>query len=210
MRAGARELPLNHRDGNSTHLSVDDLEQGISFESEADFPLYYTAIVSGYRSTPPATDTSHFRIRRRLLDLDGDEVTDRDLEVGELLLVHSSVEPARDVRDGLFVDFLPPGLELENQNLAHTPRLAQLRIDGTTMTRLFANEHVRHTEYRDDRFVSAIAFDYRRSTSVVYLVRVVTPGRYRWPAPIVEDMYRPEIRSTGDDNRDIVIVDRPR
>jgi alpha-2-macroglobulin len=210
MRAGAREILLNDSGGNSTRLSMDDLERGISFESEADFPLYYTAIVSGYRSTPPASDAHHFHIRRRLLNLDGDIVTDRDLEVGELLLVHSSVESARDVRDGLFVDFLPPGFELENQNLAHTPKLAQLRIDGTTMTRLLANEHVRHTEYRDDRFVSAIAFNYQRNTSVLYLVRVVTPGRYRWPAPIVEDMYRPEIRSTGADHRDIVIVDRPR
>jgi uncharacterized protein YfaS (alpha-2-macroglobulin family) len=208
VHAGTREIPLSHQGRGSAKFSLEDLSQGLEFVSQADFPLYYTATVSGYRDSPTSADTRHFRIQRRLLDLDGREASVRELKVGELLLVHSTVEPARDVRDGLFVDFLPPGLELENQNLAHSPKLEQLRIDGSSMRQLVTNENIRHTEYRDDRFVSAMDFAYRRNTSVVYLVRAVTPGRYRWPAPTVEDMYRPEIRATGTDNWDVVITNR--
>jgi uncharacterized protein YfaS (alpha-2-macroglobulin family) len=32
---------------------------------------------------------------------------------------------------------------------------------------------------------------------VFYLVRAVSPGTYRVPPPIVEDMYRPEVRGIG-------------
>ena len=30
-----------------------------------------------------------------------------------------------------------------------------------------------------------------------YLVRAVSPGTYRVPPPLIEDMYRPEIRGIG-------------
>jgi uncharacterized protein YfaS (alpha-2-macroglobulin family) len=32
---------------------------------------------------------------------------------------------------------------------------------------------------------------------VFYLVRAVTPGTYRVPPPLVEDMYRPDLRGVG-------------
>jgi uncharacterized protein YfaS (alpha-2-macroglobulin family) len=43
--------------------------------------------------------------------------------------------------------------------------------------------------------------------NVIYLARVVTPGRFAVPAPFAEDMYRPEIRGVGATGNVISIVD---
>ena len=210
LRTGGREMSIDRQRALHARYSLDDLRLGLGFDSDVAFPLYYNATVSGYPSEPPQAGSSHFDVRRRLLDLDGRVVGERALEVGELLLVHGVVYAERQVRDGLYVDFLPPGLELENQNLAHAPKLEQLRVEGSPVAELLGNERIGHTEYRDDRFVAAVEFDYHYNMHLIYLVRVVTPGRYRWPAPVVEDMYRPEIRATGNDTRTVVVEDAPR
>ena len=56
---------------------------------------------------------------------------------------------------------------------------------------------VRHEEFRDDRYVAALKLDQGQEAHVFYLVRAVSPGTYRVPPPIVEDMYRPEVRGIG-------------
>ena len=51
---------------------------------------------------------------------------------------------------------------------------------------------------RDDRFVAAIDIGNRnRSFYMAYLVRAVTPGTFRLPAPHVEDMYAPAYFARG-------------
>ena len=56
---------------------------------------------------------------------------------------------------------------------------------------------MRHEEYRDDRFVAALKLDRGRTARVFYLVRAVSPGTYTAPPPLVEDMYRPQLRGVG-------------
>ncbi len=56
---------------------------------------------------------------------------------------------------------------------------------------------IRHIEFRDDRFVAALAVDTYRPTMLIYLARAVTPGRYQLPPPQVESMYVPEWRAIG-------------
>ena len=63
---------------------------------------------------------------------------------------------------------------------------------------------IRHQEYRDDRFVAALAtgkdgqWGAYESARIFYLARAVTPGVYRIPNTRVEDMYDPEVRAIGD------------
>jgi uncharacterized protein YfaS (alpha-2-macroglobulin family) len=45
--------------------------------------------------------------------------------------------------------------------------------------------------------VAALSLDAGNAAHVFYLVRAVTPGRYTVPPPLVEDMYRPELRGVG-------------
>ena len=65
---------------------------------------------------------------------------------------------------------------------------------------------IKHSEYRDDRFVAAVSLQRWRSTDLFYLVRVVSPGTYTVPPPYLEDMYRPEIRAIGISGKPLHIV----
>ncbi len=56
---------------------------------------------------------------------------------------------------------------------------------------------IKHIEFRDDRFVAALAVDTYRPATLIYLARAVTPGRYKMPPPQVESMYVPEWRAVG-------------
>ncbi len=197
---------------NNRYQAIFDRQQlnaGISFQSTADFPLYVSATISGYPHQPVLNGDKGVIITRRLLDLKGQAVAQRELQVGELLVVHSTVkldENRQDMHDGLLVDLLPAGLELENQNLAHAESLQDIKINGVSLQASMENRQIRHLEYRDDRFVAAVAFPRWNSTHLFYLVRAVTPGTYTWSAPTVEDMYRPEIHSIGADTQQLRIV----
>jgi len=56
---------------------------------------------------------------------------------------------------------------------------------------------VRHEEFRDDRYVAALALERGQRAHVFYLVRAVSPGSFLVPPPLVEDMYRPGVRGIG-------------
>jgi uncharacterized protein YfaS (alpha-2-macroglobulin family) len=89
----------------------------------------------------------------------------------------------------LLVDLLPAGFEVENARLADTRSTEDLPWLPELTPTLY-------TEFLDDRFVAAFDLDWsRRSYTVAYLVRAVTPGTYHLPAGQVEDMYQPQYRA---------------
>jgi uncharacterized protein YfaS (alpha-2-macroglobulin family) len=45
--------------------------------------------------------------------------------------------------------------------------------------------------------VAALKLRAGSTARVFYLVRAVTPGNYTVPPPLVEDMYRPDLRGVG-------------
>jgi uncharacterized protein YfaS (alpha-2-macroglobulin family) len=73
------------------------------------------------------------------------------------------------------------------------------------VAKALADSRIKHREYRDDRYVAAARLE--GELNVLYLVRVVTPGRFTVPAPFAEDMYRPELRGIGASGPAISIVD---
>lgn len=100
--------------------------------------------------------------------------------------------------DALVVDLLPAGLELENQNLANSS--ASLQENGEAVQNLLnqmQQADIQHIEFRDDRFVAAVAINEGQPVTLVYLARAVTPGTYQVPQPQVESMYVPQWRATG-------------
>jgi len=109
--------------------------------------------------------------------------------------------------DLLLVDLLPAGLEIENQNLEHSIKLDNFEVNGTSLSQWQSSTYIVHEEFRDDRYVAAIDLDYGGTARVFYLVRAVTPGQYRVPAPLVEDMYRPQYHGTGETLDSLSIVD---
>ena len=123
-----------------------------------------------------------------------------------MLIVRLRVNARQRIKDGLIVDRNPAGLEVENLNLSQGAQAGEFTVENIPIAGAMADARIKHSEYRDDRFVLAADLDGRR-LDVFYLVRVVTPGRYVVPAPFVEDMYRPDVRGIGRTEPDIVVVD---
>ena len=117
------------------------------------------------------------------------------------------VTAKRNVPDALVVDLLPAGLELENQNLANSS--ASLQENGEVVQNLLnqmQQADIQHIEFRDDRFVAAVAISEGQPVTLVYLARAVTPGTYQVPQPQVESMYVPQWRATGAASGPLTVV----
>ena len=108
------------------------------------------------------------------------------------------------------MDLLPAGLEVENLNLSQGTTLDELRINGVNPRQAMAASQIKHSEYRDDRFVAATVLDRWGTTNLFYLVRVVSPGTYTIPPPFIEDMYRPEVRAIGVTAKPMKIINEAR
>ena len=107
------------------------------------------------------------------------------------------MEARETMPDAILVDLLPGGLEIENFNLTDAKQWADVVVGGITLSDRSSAAEVQHEEFRDDRYVAALNLEKGRVAHVFYLVRAVSPGTYRVPPPLVEDMYRPEIRGIG-------------
>ena len=71
------------------------------------------------------------------------------------MAVRLDIQADRNVPDALVVDLLPAGLELENQNpAAASASLADSAPNLAEAIQDMQQANIRHTEYRDDRFVS--------------------------------------------------------
>jgi uncharacterized protein YfaS (alpha-2-macroglobulin family) len=185
--------------------------KGTTLFNTGDAPLYVEVESSGYPKTPPAPENGLGSVQRTLFDASGRPWKGGALTVGDLMLVRVEVRPTRRADDALLVDRLPAGLEVENLNLSQGPGAAEFSLQlpsgqslrvADTMT----DNRVKHREYRDDRFVAAVKLD-SAPINLVYMVRVVTPGRFTVPATSLEDMYRPELRTVGEPLPMVEVVD---
>lgn len=189
--------PMSGDKAQSHYLSGDRLP-ALSVTNTGTRPLWLRLDSSGYPQSAPAAYSSVLQIERRYLDVNGQPVSLSSLRSGELVLVHLQVKANRKVPDALVVDLLPAGLELENQNLANSS--ASLQENGAKVQDLLnqmQQADIQHIEFRDDRFVAAVALDGWQPVTLVYLARAVTPGTYEVPAPQVESMYVPQWRASG-------------
>jgi uncharacterized protein YfaS (alpha-2-macroglobulin family) len=188
------------------HLDAGDLAETFRLASQHDKPLYADVLLNGYGKEAPAPQESGMGVASQWYNAAGKPVTPQKVKTGELFLVHVSVTAKERVPDALLVQLLPAGFELENQNLEHAIKLDNFRIDGKPLHELRDATQVKYQEYRDDRFVTALDQMPWNSGHLFYLVRAVTPGVYQVPPPIVEDMYRPEIRAIGHSLQPIEVI----
>jgi uncharacterized protein YfaS (alpha-2-macroglobulin family) len=181
----------------SRGFSGADVRAGVRFAPRGDLPLYVTTDIAGVPKTVPAPDDHYVAIERRFYTLDGKPWEPAPLKEGDSLIVGIKMEARDAMPDALLADLLPGGLEIENFNLTDAKQWADVVVDGITITDRSSAADVRHEEFRDDRYVAALKLDEGQEAHVFYLVRAVSPGTYRVPPPIVEDMYRPEVRGIG-------------
>ncbi len=172
-------------------------DTGIAIVNEGDGIVYAKLSATGFpvADLPPVEEG--FLIDRQVLNAEGNPVAldaMRQNDMAVVLLKGRSTGTGN--HQALLVDLLPAGWEIENANLANT-RQAQ---DFGWLPPLTQAIYV---EYRDDRYVAA--FDVRDENgqrinsefSFAYVIRAVTPGEYKLPAPSIEDMYQPERRGRG-------------
>lgn len=197
---------LSQTDPFRTLLDFDQLASLHGIEAQDD-TLYVSLEWIGESLEPPEPVQNSLWIERDLFDLDGQPTQLDRLETGSLVIVRLSVGADRSIPDGLVVDFLPAGLELENPNLAQTSvDISQLSVGGQTLGDWRSAQGIRHVEYRDDRFVAAVELGQYYRTQLYYLARAVTPGEYRIPPAFVEDMYRPYYHAIGRETGVLVVT----
>ncbi|HBC8592412.1 TPA: alpha-2-macroglobulin family protein [Citrobacter koseri] len=191
------DQPLTGDKAQTRNLDADRLS-ALQVTNSGDQPLWLRLDSSGYPQTVPVPASNVLHIERQILGTDGQSKSLSSLRSGELVLVWLEVKASQNVPDALVVDLLPAGLELENQNLANSS--ASLQDSGSEVQNLLnqmQQADIQHMEFRDDRFVAAVAVNQGQPVTLVYLARAVTPGTYQVPVPQVESMYVPQWRATG-------------
>jgi uncharacterized protein YfaS (alpha-2-macroglobulin family) len=193
-------------------FSVAQLKSGIALKNDGTAPLFIDVTAQGYPTKAPAPNSDRISVERALFGTDGKPVNlsggAKQFTTGEMFIVRLRVKASQTIKDGLVVDRIPAGFEIENLNLSQGLQAGEFAVEGVNVAQANANDRIVHTEYRDDRFVAAAKLG--EPLELFYLVRAVTPGRYVVPATFAEDMYRPEVRGIGKAEADITVVDKQR
>jgi len=146
----------------------------------------------GAPAFPEPALANGYRIERWYYTLDGEPIDPSNVRVNDRIIAILRVSPEQE-RHGrlMIVDPLPAGMEIENPNILRGGDLAQLSW-------LTLDDVANHTEFRDDRFMATVDWSKADSFQMAYMVRAISPGQFNHPAALVEDMYRPDLRSTTD------------
>ena len=173
------------------------LESGVAWRNSGNGQVHASFAVSGIPRAAPAFDERHVRVERRYFNPDGTPFAGDSLREGQLLVARVALTAHRAMPEALLTELLPAGLELENFNLADPKQWADVRIDGVALSERGDQAEVRHEGFLDDRYVAALRLSPGSTARLYYLVRAVSPGSYQVPPPLVEDMYRPQLRGVG-------------
>jgi len=178
-------------------LAQRDLQQGARLDIISPGTVYLSQETVGAPTAPPAVANSAFQISRRYYRMDGSAYDGSALDEGEMLIVRLQIN-AQDSEnpDGLVTDLLPGGLEIENVKLLDGAQLEGIMIEERSLKEWNESNAIKYEEYRDDRYVAALGRQYS-AVNLFYLARAVNPGDYVVPPPLIEDMYRPALRSVG-------------
>ncbi|MDZ7907863.1 MAG: hypothetical protein U5N10_06440 [Gemmobacter sp.] len=154
-----------------------------------------TVTTYGIPAEPVAAGGNGYGISRSYYTLEGEPVTLDTVKVGTRLVTVLEVTPfGRGEARLMVADPLPAGFEIDNPNLMSGGSIAALDWLGL-------QTDVAHSEFRQDRFLTAVDRYDNCSFRLAYVVRAVSPGSFRHPAASVEDMYRPDYRARSETGR---------
>ncbi len=177
--------------------------------------IYVAQTLVSHPVKPPIAVAEGITIERNWYRADGEKIdphstTQLQIKTGDYIIVQLRAGSQKRVPDGLLVDLIPAGFELENPALVHSTPLSQFVINGKALTFVNAayDYRIKHKEYRDDRFMMAVDFNQYVPLELFYIMRAVTPGVYQVPSTYAEDMYRPEIRGISNRLNPVKIVPR--
>ncbi|WP_372013289.1 alpha-2-macroglobulin family protein [Pseudoxanthomonas sp. 10H] len=194
--AGGEAQALEPAAAFARRLDAAALAGGVRFEAEGG-PYYASIEVAGIPRQPPAEDRRRVGVTRDWFLTDGTAWKGGPLKEGQVLVARLTLRAEQAMPHALVTDLLPAGLEAENLNLGDSAQWDGVQIEGVALSDRSGQAELRHEEYRDDRYVAALALDQGATARLYYLVRAVTPGVYTVPPPQAEDMYQPTLRGTG-------------
>ncbi len=145
-----------------------------------------TVTTIGTPTGPEAAGGAGYAITRSYYTLDSEPADFDIIAVGTRLAVVLEITPFGRGEARLMVnDPLPAGFEIDNPSLIGSAVPALAGFD------LLAD--AAHSEFRQDRFLSAVDRMDNTPFRLGYVVRAVSPGQFHHPAAVVEDMYRPDL-----------------
>ncbi len=182
--------------------------KGFAVENKGSDNLYVDLVLTGYPRTAPAPSASVVCISRRFLDPRGKPMDITRVRSGDRIIVELSVKTDKRLPHALVVDMVPAGIELEDPHVSGAFIIDGIDVDGELIEDWHHQYHRFHDEYRDDRFVAAMDLKPGQARRIFYGARVVSPGLFKVPPSLVEDMYRPYIRSVGNTVDEMEVVKR--
>ena len=151
-----------------------------------------TVTTFGVPSEPEPAGGNGYAISRSYYTLDGAPADISHLRVGDRMVTVLEVTPFGRGEARLMVnDPLPAGFEIDNPNLISGGAVEALSF-------LDLASDVAHSEFRQDRFLTAIDRYDNATFRLAYIVRAVSPGTFHHPAASVEDMYRPDLNARSE------------
>ncbi len=206
LNLAADTRPIESTDSWSRVFKGVDVPQ-ISFDNTGARKIYASQTLIAQTVQAPEKQSNGLSIRRNWYDAEGNLITGNTFQTGDYVIVRLMVNSDTRTPDAMIVDLLPAGFELENPGLAHATPLSSFNLDGEVLKPVNSayEGSLKHTEYRDDRFIAAVDINNYNTLELTYLMRAVTPGRYQVPSAFVEDMYQPEKRAIGSPYQMVII-----
>ena len=190
----------------------DAVKQDITITNKSKAPLYIDYKIQGYPKMALTDGNPAISIIKDYYDIQGNPIDFSTVSSGDSVLVHLSISVDGNryshIPDAMVVDLIPSGFDIENQNLKHSFDISALTIAGQSIDQLMQHNNIQYLEYRDDRFVAAMPVSSYQTHHLLYMMRAVTPGTYKVPVSLIEDMYRPEIRQYSQQQADVVVKAR--
>ncbi len=199
---GAEGITLNGQPATGPLVRVLDREatDPIAVANTGARDTTLTVTTFGVPSEPEPAGGNGYAITRSYYTLDGQSADVTTVTVGTRLVTVLEVTPFGSGEARLMVsDPLPAGFEIDNPNLIRGG-------DITGLDALGLESEVSHSEFRQDRFLTAIDRMDGTPFRLGYIVRAISPGTFHHPAASVEDMYRPDFRARSDAGRVTVTV----
>ncbi|PYS52101.1 MAG: alpha-2-macroglobulin family protein [Acidobacteria bacterium] len=216
LAAGGKPEQVSQKGTYFRAVSAAELGAGIRVSNTSGASLYVELSLSGNPIQQPPARSDEIELSRTIYTPDGRVVSGRSLQTGETVIVHITARSKGGIGNGLIVDRIPAGLEIENLNIVSGEQLGAVQIAGMNPAEVMGNSHIKHVEFRDDRFVAAVRLDpspryypgvNMGTLNLFYRARVVTPGQFIVPPLYAEDMYRPNIFGLVGGNELLTVVE---
>jgi uncharacterized protein YfaS (alpha-2-macroglobulin family) len=199
-RAGAEGITIDGTPASGPLVKVLDATNTapVKVKNDSATDTVLTLTTYGVPSEPEPAGGTAYAISRNFFTLQGEPVTLDAVMVGDRFVTVLQVTPfGRGEARLMVADPLPAGFEIDNPNLISAGSIEALDWLGL-------DSEVAHSEFRQDRFLTAIDRYSNEPFKLAYVVRAVSPGSFHHPAASVEDMYRPDMTGRSDTGRVII------